>query len=76
MYQLLRAIPTQQLLIRQLPSFLVAFLIAELFYKFHSFTLECAAFLVTWFVIDALAELPVVLLRMRRGNTSAGDLKD
>jgi len=32
--------------------FLVAFLIAELFYKFHSFTLECAAFLATWFVLD------------------------
>ena len=32
--------------------FLVAFVIAELFYKFHSFTLECAAFLATWFVLD------------------------
>ena len=26
-----------------------SFVIAEVFYKFHSFTLECAAFLVTWF---------------------------
>ena len=25
------------------------FVIAEVFYKFHSFTLECAAFLVTWY---------------------------
>ena len=32
MYQLLRNLSTQQLLIRQLPSFLTAFLIAEMFY--------------------------------------------
>ena len=76
MYQLLRELPTQQLLIRQLPCFLVSFLIAEMFYKFHSFTLECAAFLVTWFVIDALAELPVLVMRSLHGNSSASDLKD
>ena len=76
MYQLLRELPTQQLLVRQLPSFLVAFMIAEMFYKFHSFTLECAAFLVTWFVIDALAELPALVKRSLRGNTSTGDMKD
>ena len=34
----------------------LAWIIAELFYKFHSFTLECAAFLATWFVIDALVQ--------------------
>ena len=76
MYQLLRELPTKQLLIRQLPSFLVAFLIAEMFYKFHSFTLECAAFLVTWFVVDALAELPVLVMRSLRSNTSTSDVKD
>jgi hypothetical protein len=26
--------------------------VAELFYKFHSFTLECLAFLATWYVFD------------------------
>ena len=36
---------------------LVALVCAELFYKFHSFILECAAFLVTWFVLDALSSL-------------------
>jgi hypothetical protein len=30
-----------------------AWIIAEAFYKFHSFTLECIAFLATWFVLDA-----------------------
>ena len=76
MYQLLRALPTQQLLVRQLPSFLVAFMIAELFYKFHSFTLECLAFLVTWFVIDALVELPGVITRSLRNDATASDTKD
>jgi hypothetical protein len=37
--------------------FLISFVIAELFYKFHSFTLECVAFLVTWFVLDAALHL-------------------
>jgi hypothetical protein len=35
-----------------LPPLIVAFGIAEFFYKFHSFTLECGAFLVTWRVLD------------------------
>jgi hypothetical protein len=26
--------------------------VAEFFYKFHSFTLECGAFLITWRVLD------------------------
>ena len=32
---------------------LAALLIAETFYKFHSFTLECLAFLATWYLLDA-----------------------
>jgi len=38
---------------------LPALLIAELFYKFHSFILECMAFLATWLVLDLLTELVV-----------------
>jgi hypothetical protein len=53
MYTLLRQVPTRLLLLIQAPSFLIAFVIAELFYKFKSFALECIAFLATWFVIDA-----------------------
>ncbi len=33
----------------------VAFVIAEMFYKFHSFTLEAAAFLATWYVLRIAA---------------------
>jgi hypothetical protein len=33
---------------------LMAFTIAELFYKFHSFALETGAFLTTWYLLSAL----------------------
>jgi hypothetical protein len=52
MYELLRNLGWQRLLTEQGPSMLIAWLIAEFFYKFHSFTLECAAFLATWFALD------------------------
>jgi len=48
MYQLIHSLTVSDLFKRQAPVFLVAFLVAEFFYKFHSFTLECIAFLVTW----------------------------
>ena len=41
---------------RQVPALALAWITAELFYKFHSFTLECAAFMATWFVFDALIQ--------------------
>ena len=52
MYTLIRSLPLRELLLEQFPAFLISFVIAELFYKFHSFTLECLAFLVTWYIID------------------------
>jgi hypothetical protein len=56
MYQLIHSLTVNELFKRQLPIFLVAFVVAELFYKFHSFTLECAAFLATWYVLDAIVQ--------------------
>jgi hypothetical protein len=46
---------------REVPACAVAVVIAEVFYKFHSFSLECLAFLPTWFVLSWLAHraLPV-----------------
>jgi hypothetical protein len=52
MYTLARSIPLRQLLLEQAPIIAMSFVIAELFYKFHSFTLECVAFLATWYLID------------------------
>jgi hypothetical protein len=57
MFTLLRMLPAKRILAEQLPALLIAWLIAELFYKFHSFSLECAAFLATWFVFDGVVQL-------------------
>jgi hypothetical protein len=57
MYTLIQAIPLRQLLLEQLPAIAGSMLIAELFYKFHSFTLECVAFLVTWYLLDGAIRL-------------------
>lgn len=57
MYTLTRLLSVKRLTYEQLPAIGLAWLIAELFYKFHSFTLECLAFLATWFVIDAAIQL-------------------
>lgn len=56
MYRMLTSMSAGELLTRQVPIFSTGFVVAELFYKFHSFTLECGAFLATWFVIDAAVE--------------------
>jgi hypothetical protein len=53
-YELIRMLGWNRLAIEQLPPFFASFVLAELFYKFHSFVLECAAFLLTWFLLDAL----------------------
>lgn len=56
MYTLIRLIPVRRLLLEQAPALAVSFAIAEAFYKFHSFTLECLAFLATWYVADGLIQ--------------------
>ena len=54
MYTLIRSIPIRSLVVQQAPALGVSLLIAELFYKFHSYALETMAFLVTWFVADGI----------------------
>jgi hypothetical protein len=41
----------------EVPSLMGALVVAELFYRFHSFTLECVAFLATWWVFGAVSRL-------------------
>lgn len=53
MYTLIRLIPFRQLIFEQVPAIATSIFIAELFYKFHSFSLECIAFFATWYVVDA-----------------------
>jgi hypothetical protein len=65
MFTLLKRCDAKELVFLQAPSLLVALLIAELFYKFHSFLLEAAAFLATWFILDVLVTKLLSLVRSR-----------
>ena len=52
MYRLVSSIPLRVLILEQVPALGVSWILAETFYKFHSFTLEMLAFLGTWYAID------------------------
>jgi hypothetical protein len=56
MYSLTRLMSYPRFLTEQLPVLVASLLIAEFWYKFHSFTLECVAFLATWFVLDFISD--------------------
>jgi hypothetical protein len=51
-YSLINSIGVRRGLIQEAPAFIVAMILAEVFYKFHSFTLECLAFLAIWLVVS------------------------
>jgi hypothetical protein len=59
MWTFVERLTTRELVVEQMPAMTIAWVIAELFYKFHSFTLECAAFLATWAVLDRAIRLIV-----------------
>ena len=63
MFTLVRQGSLRQLLFQQAPTLTVALVIAEIFYKFHSFTLECLAFL--WFILDLAGSYVARLVNMR-----------
>jgi hypothetical protein len=65
MYTLVRNTSQRELLVQQAPALGSALVIAELFYHFHSFTLEAAAMLATWTAVDA------VISRVRRARERA-----
>jgi hypothetical protein len=56
MYSLIKSLTLRSFVIEQLPVLLLSFIIAEIFFKFHSFTLEALAFLATWFVLDWIVQ--------------------
>jgi hypothetical protein len=72
MYTLFRSVSLRNFLSLQAPTLFVSFVIAELFYKFHSFTLECLAFLATWFVLDAVATTLRNLVTGQSSSAPAG----
>ena len=48
---------------------LLALVIAEVFFKFHSFTLECVAFFATWYVLSWIAErISIAVIGLRAGQ--------
>lgn len=57
-YALLDVSPTAVTVVTAV-SLVISFVVAEQLYKFHSFTLETAAFLATWFVLRRLGLLIV-----------------
>lgn len=71
MIDLLRALRSRADYGRRLLGFVPALILADIFYKFHSFTLECVAFLATWLVFDFIAEWVVRLVGARRRANSS-----
>lgn len=57
MFSLVKNLGVQVALKQEAVPFVVAFLIAEFLFKFKSFTLECLAFLATWFVLSFVQSL-------------------
>ena len=57
MFELIRSSSSRELLTRHAPALLISFVIAEVFYKWGSFSHECLGFLATWLVLDALFAL-------------------
>jgi hypothetical protein len=72
MYTLARSMRGREFLIGQVPALGASLVVAELLYKFHSFTLECLAFLGTWFVFDALGSLVIGSSRDRATGKAQG----
>ncbi len=48
MYETIRSQGLSTTIVREAPAATGALVVAEVFYKFHSFTLEFLAFLLTW----------------------------
>ncbi|MER8976705.1 hypothetical protein [Mesorhizobium sp. M0800] len=52
MFSLTQVIGVSGMAKRELAPFMIAFVVAEMFYKLGSFALECLAFLATWYLLS------------------------
>lgn len=59
MFSLIKQLGFQDALRRESIPLVTAFVIADVFYKWHSFALECLGFLATWYVLSFLQSLIV-----------------
>jgi hypothetical protein len=66
MYSLFQVLPLRRIVFEQLPALTTAWVIAETFYKFHSFSLELGAFLLTWLGVDGLMQAGKAAMGSRR----------
>jgi hypothetical protein len=71
MYTLFRSASAGALL-ATLPALMISFVIAELFFKWKSFALECLGFLALWFVLDVIFSAVRSAWLRRTGATPAG----
>jgi hypothetical protein len=55
MYTLIRTAGVSAAARRELTPFIISMVIAELFFRFHSFTLECLAFVAVWTLLSFAA---------------------
>lgn len=62
MYTFLLSLKNRRVALTEAPSLVGSVVIAEVFYKFHSFTLECVAFLATWLVLGYVTSLAAALV--------------
>jgi hypothetical protein len=65
MYTLLRRAGLQEGLLIEAPSLTLSIVLAEMFFKFHSFTLECLAVLATWLVLSGMVRWAVGIFSRR-----------
>jgi hypothetical protein len=73
MIDLLRALRTHVTYRRRLLGFIPALLVTEMFYKFHSFSLECIAFLATWLLFDVLIEWTMGVAKVEDSSNALSD---
>jgi hypothetical protein len=66
MFTLITNMRSRESVLAEAPAFLLSLVIAETFYKFHSFTLECVCFLATWLAVSSIFVLGLRRLVLRR----------
>jgi len=72
MYHLIRS-RGLRLAAQELPAGSCALVVAEMFYRFHSFTLECLAFLATWYAFSwAISRVWELGRQLRNGGYRRG----
>lgn len=57
MFNLIKSLTAKEVLYHQLPAIGTSLIISEFVYHFQSFTLECLAFLATWYAVDWITRI-------------------